>query len=198
MSMSIADKAKEFGTALGVKFDGEQTIAEVISAISEHYNGGRSQTIAGAFKELAAVSGSIGPNPLSALTIDANISDSVDLLGKVASDLQSDIVIANGAITGTLKYVEGYTGWSSNPDEQEGNYIALHFEVPNVTDASIYVRFPTGSNKKYIVDATDGLIVSRLTAAHLAGGLEVTVTHDDYADFVTTFDISDITLTPKA
>jgi hypothetical protein len=195
---SISEKARELGVALGVKFNGEQTIAEVISAISKHFGGGTSQTIAGSFEELSKVSGSIGPNPLSALTVDADISDSVDLLGKVASDLQSDIAITDGVVTGTLKYVEGYTGWSTDPAEQEGNYIALHFAVADVTGASIYVRFPSGSNKKYLVDPADGLVVSRITEAHLAGGLEVTVTHEDYADFVTMLDISNLTLTPKA
>lgn len=42
-------------------------------------------------------------------------------------------------IGGTLKYVTGYTGFSSKVDEQEGNYLALKFEtVPE--DATVTVE----------------------------------------------------------
>jgi hypothetical protein len=67
-------------------------------------------------------------NELSTYTIDADIADSVDLLGKKASDLQENITIIDGKIYGTLKYVKGYEGFSGNPDEQQGHYLALHYE----------------------------------------------------------------------
>ena len=34
-------------------------------------------------------------------------------------------MVGDDEITGTLKYVTGYTGFSSKPAEQKGNYIAL-------------------------------------------------------------------------
>ena len=67
-------------------------------------------------------------NELAAYTIDADIEDSVDLLGKKASDLQKGIFIVDGKVFGTLKYVTGYTGFSGRADEQEGYYLALHYE----------------------------------------------------------------------
>lgn len=67
-------------------------------------------------------------NELSAYTIDADIADSVDLLGKVASDLQEGVFIDDGKVFGTLKYVTEYTGFSGLPEEQEGYYLVLHFE----------------------------------------------------------------------
>lgn len=67
-------------------------------------------------------------NELSAYTIDADIADSVDLLGKVASDLQEGVFIKDGKVFGTLKYVTEYTGFSGLPEEQEGYYLVLHFE----------------------------------------------------------------------
>ena len=67
-------------------------------------------------------------NGLANYTIDATIADSVDLLGKKASDLQRDIVIDDGKVTGTLKYVTGFTGFSGAVEEQSGYYIVLHFE----------------------------------------------------------------------
>lgn len=35
--------------------------------------------------------------------------------------------ISNGVISGTLKKVTGYTGFSGDPEEQSGNYLALKF-----------------------------------------------------------------------
>lgn len=52
-----------------------------------------------------------------------DISD--DLLGKHASDLQKDIVVSANNILGTLKYVTDYTGFSSDTELQEGNYLAI-------------------------------------------------------------------------
>lgn len=66
-------------------------------------------------------------NGLADYTIDAAIADSVDLLGKKASDLQKNIVIDDGKVTGMLKYVTGYTQFGA-PEEQQGYYLVLHFE----------------------------------------------------------------------
>ena len=66
-------------------------------------------------------------NELAAYTIDADIADSVDLLGKKASDLQEGVFIVDGKVFGTLKYVTGYTGFSGRADEQEGYYLVLHY-----------------------------------------------------------------------
>ena len=67
-------------------------------------------------------------NELASYTIDADIEDSVDLLGKKASDLQKGVFIVDGKVFGTLKYVTGYTGFSGRADEQEGYYLALQYE----------------------------------------------------------------------
>lgn len=42
-------------------------------------------------------------------------------------------------ITGTLKYVSDYTGFSSDVSLQSGNFIALHAEVPELPEAIIDV-----------------------------------------------------------
>ena len=49
----------------------------------------------------------------------AYFSDNV--LGKATSDLQDNVVVGANSITGTLKYVTGYTGFSSKVEEQSGN-----------------------------------------------------------------------------
>ena len=76
------------------------------------------------------------------------------------TDLQEDITIGNnGEVCGTLHYVEGYTGFSGDPEEQEGNYLALHFEADDAT--SISVR-PMGSTNEPKALDEDGLLVMRV------------------------------------
>lgn len=104
--------------ALGGK--GGETIMEVLG-------GKKGETIAEIVDEKEIV---INDNPLDTLAMDFDISDSVDLLGKKASDLQEDMSVdAHGKVTGTSKYVTGYTGFSGDPAEQEGNYVAFHISV---------------------------------------------------------------------
>ena len=43
--------------------------------------------------------------------------------------MQENISISDNAITGTLKYVTGYTGFSSDPELQNGNFLALKVTV---------------------------------------------------------------------
>ena len=76
-------------------------------------------------------------NELAAYTIDADIADSVDLLGKKASDLQEGVFIVDGKVFGTLKYVTEYTGFSGRADEQEGYYLALHYECEDALNILI-------------------------------------------------------------
>lgn len=106
-------------------------------------------------------------NELYNYTVDADIADSVDLLGKKASDLQSDVFVVDGVVYGTLKYVTGFTGFSSSPAEQKGHYIALHFEydgadsikVGGVTldsDGLHIIRFqnPVKKDRKIAIEIT--------------------------------------------
>ena len=51
------------------------------------------------------------------------------LFGKAVNELQSDMVVADDEVTGTLKYVNGYVDFSSNTSEQSGNYLALKIEA---------------------------------------------------------------------
>lgn len=128
------------------------------------------------------------PNPLAALEVDVDIPASTDLLGKSVTDLQSDIVVGNGAITGTLKHVTGYTGWSSNPADQEGNYLAIHASVPGVSDAAITATL----TQENVVDPSDGLIVLRITNKNIP--LVITAKKAGYADVVKTYSLTGLTL----
>ena len=65
-------------------------------------------------------------------------------------------------ISGTLHYVEGYTGFSGLPEEQEGNYIALDAEDERAT--SIAVR-PLGSTAEPATLDSDGLYILHIVNA---------------------------------
>lgn len=93
------------------------------------------------------------------LTLDADIAEDEDLLGLNVGDLQTGIEVGTDSITGTLKYVTGYTGFSGDAEEQEGNYLALHAECADADSVSI--RLAPKEEEKTI-DA-DGLMILRIT-----------------------------------
>ena len=128
-------------------------------------------------------------NPLSALGIDViSIGNDVDLLGKHIDDLQSNIAIGTNAITGTLKYVSDYTGFSGDVSEQSGNYMAIHCAVPGTDGTRITAKL----TKTNIVDPDDGIIVLRVTDKTIP--LVITASKDGYDDVVKNFNLNGLTL----
>lgn len=107
-------------------------------------------------------------------------------MGKAASDLQSDIDVLEDSITGTLKYVTDYTGYSESPELQVGNFIALHAEVTNVEGATITVTMTRTATLE-----DDGNVVARV-ADKDTQTLTFTATKEGYPDNVQTFDLSEL------
>ena len=95
------------------------------------------------------------------------------MLGKYVTDLQEDVTIGSDAICGTLHYVTGYTGFSGDPEEQEGNYLALHFEDDDATSISVKV---VGSDYGPVTLDEDGLLVVRIR--NVATGIDVWTVKD--------------------
>lgn len=139
---------------------------------------GEAKSIKGLLKEIAIAEGASGngrtvsdlimeiaeeKSDLLGMTVDFDISDTTSLLGKYDYELQEGVTLVGNEINGTLLYVDDYTGFSGNPEEQSGNYIAIHCSVPGVTGATI--NFVSRSGKKYVVDPSDGLIVLRMRTA---------------------------------
>ena len=93
------------------------------------------------------------------LTTDIVIAVDEDLFGKVVADLQENIEITDSEIKGTLKYVTGYTGFSSDESMQSGNYLAIHNETNN--DEPIFVELVGGVSGPRQLDS-DGIIVLRI------------------------------------
>ena len=96
-----------------------------------------------------------------------------ELLGKIAADLQENIAISGEEITGTLRLVTDYTGFSSVVAEQRGNYLALHV-TSQPEDAEVTVELVGGKNGAVKLD-DDGLIVLKI-ADTANQSVKVTVT----------------------
>ena len=97
------------------------------------------------------------------------------MLGKTAADLQENVAISGREITGTLKLVTDYTGFSSATDEQSGNYLALHV-TQEPEDATVTVELIGGKNGA--VELDDGLIVLKI-ADTAKQSVKVTVTNGE-------------------
>ena len=61
------------------------------------------------------------------------------VLGKLVSDLQANVSVANKTVEGSLNYVTDYTEFSSDPTLQSGNYLALKFSNFDTRATSIKV-----------------------------------------------------------
>lgn len=121
------------------------------------------------------------------MTVDVEIAADEDLFGKVLSDLQEDIEIDDGSITGTLKYVDDYTGFSGDQALQSGNYIAIHASVPEVDDATITVKVTNP-----VVLDEDGIAVLRI-ADKSSQTITVVASKEGYESVTKVFDLSGLT-----
>lgn len=97
--------------------------------------------------------------PTKELTVDTSVSASEDLFGKTIEDLQENVEVGTDSITGTLKHVEDYTGFSADPAMQSGNYLVIHCTT-NDSDP-ITVEVVGGTSGPRQLDA-DGIIVLRI------------------------------------
>lgn len=130
----------------------------------------------------------ISDNPLAALAMDFDIAADTDLLGKFVTDLQADMAVdGQGKVTGTSKWVTGYTGFSGKKAEQKGNYAAFHISVGDlVIGTSVSVKVNNVS-----LDP-DGLFVMRFKDGVKTGKAIVTAFADGHEPFTRVFDFSDV------
>lgn len=138
-------------------------------------------------------------NPLSALEVDANIGADVDLLGKVVADLQSDVIVDVNKITGNLNYIDDYTDFSGDPEEQVGWYLVVHASVPNVENVTIKLKHTDKAGDKTL-DPSDGILILRVTEKTAVNDVKLTFTayKDGCAPFSKTFALADLTLLPPS
>ena len=92
--------------------------------------------------------------PYSAIVIESSASVYLDVdpddptetrYGKTVSSLQSDVVVNDDSISGTLHYVTGYTGFSGDSALQSGHYLAIKLDVPNGATTTLQLLNNGGS-----------------------------------------------------
>ena len=109
---------------------------------------------------IAEVLNDINKNYPERITADVDIVSDFDLFGKKIGDLQSAVTVKADEITGVLKYVTDYTGFSSVTAEQSGNYLALQFSTS--IDDDIVVELVGGTKGPITLDE-DRICVFRIT-----------------------------------
>lgn len=115
----------------------------------------------------------------------------MDLFGKSVTDLQENVEVSGNNITGTLKYVTGYTGFSGDVSEQSGNYLVTHSSVPGVSDATITVEVVGGTSGPSTLDG-DGIIVDRITST--TQKIKVVASKTGYPSVTKIFTLTGLTL----
>ena len=110
------------------------------------------------------------------------------ILGKNVADLQSGIAVGQNEITGTLKYVTGYTQFSTKTEEQSGNYLALSVDtdrnaetitVELVNDAGGRGPVTVDSDKDAVFRITDKDVQYIEVKAYKAGEVSTRTFHLD-------------------
>ena len=125
------------------------------------------------------------------MSLSSDIEAAENLLGKVVSDLQSDVEITGNQITGTLLYVDDYTGFSGDPAEQVGNYLAVVCTA-NEGD-TITARLINGIHPNPVTLDSDGILIVRITNKDTQK-LEFTATGADGSTETRVYDLSGLTL----
>lgn len=155
------------------------------NTIVEVLGGQKGETIADV---LNAKEITIADNPMAALAMDFDIGSEVDLLGKVVGDLQSDMAVdAHGKVTGTSKYVTGYTGFSGTKSEQKGNYVAFHISVGELVIGTNVTVKANG-----VTMDPDGLFVMRFKDDQVSGKAYITASADGHKSVTKIFDFSNV------
>lgn len=121
----------------------------------------------------------------------AALEGSESVLGKQASELGSNVTVAGDGITGTLTKVSGFTMYSSESGEQEGNYLAFKVtKLPKDTTATAVVTGGKKAAQSVAVNTPMCFRVSDKTSQKL----EITVTNKDQSTGKKTYNLSGLTL----
>jgi hypothetical protein len=117
------------------------------------------------------------------------------VFGKTVRDLQENVIVSEDAITGTLKYVTEYTGFSSTPDLQEGNYLVVNLannNFSNFTSVKIGLDPTQGSGLVEIINDPDKNGVFRI--ANTSQKFKIVSISVDGVENTQIFDLSGLTL----
>ena len=90
-------------------------------------------------------------------------------------------------ISGTLLYVDDYTGFSGDPELQTGNFLALKFECPGISGAQIVVKLTNP-----VTLDSDGCIVLRIRDKDTQT-ITVTASKEGYESVTKVFTLTGLT-----
>lgn len=113
-----------------------------------------------------------------------------DVYGKQVSDLATGLVISpDGKVTGSLRHVTGYTGFSSEADEQNGFYLPFTAEFTEQTTTAT-MRVEGGKNTPVSILGEAANVVFLGTLETEAEGKSVVLEWNDGTAHTLTLDIS--------
>lgn len=104
--------------------------------------------------------------PLHSHVEGATDTDNFNMGEMKASDIQSKVAVSTtGNISGVLKYVDEWTEYSGNKDEQSGHYLALKIENDGSDDsAEVHARLVNSTNRTPFKKLSgDKLFITRVT-----------------------------------
>jgi len=128
------------------------------------------------------------------LTVDTSIPEGVSLLGQTLAGLQSEVTVSNDTISGELKYVTDYTGFSGAVEEQSGNYLVLHIDA-NSANAVITVELVGGVHGPVVLD-NDRTCIFRITNKDTQS-IKITAEKDGFNPDIRTYKLTGLTLDPS-
>ena len=128
------------------------------------------------------------------MSLSADIETSVDLLGKIVTDLQDEVTVSGDTISGTLLYVDDYTGFSGDPAEQAGNYLAVKCTADE--GDTITLDLIGGIHGPVTLD-DDGICIIRITNKDTQK-LKYTATSADGSTETRIWNLDGLTLTPES
>ena len=195
--MSIVDELKKLITARGGSVAGVHNITDAVKVLVTLDNSGDPtgvQTIADGVKVMHQTESGTAVNPLKNLTISGNFeAETSQLFGKSLSDIQTDVTITDGRITGTSKYISDWSAYSPGDTYfQNGHFLALYVNVANATG----VTYTAKLTKEAELDS-DQIVVFFLEDR---AGIPIVIkaSKSGFETAVRTLDWSGLTLAPQA
>lgn len=122
--------------------------------------------------------------------------DETELLGKYVEDLQEEVRFVGNRITGTLNYVDDYTGFSGETEEQSGHYLAIKVsDTPDGATTTIQLIGAESTPQPIELDEDMNAVI-RITDP-LNQKLKVVCEVEGYQRFEQTYRLSGLTLKPE-
>lgn len=189
--MNIYKELRKLAVKMDADVSNAHQIKDLIRAMSAKLDGNSNgAAIADAVKNLTDVHSTA--DTLRGLTLDVdNANIGSEVLGIPVSTIQRGIRIDGDLIRGTSHMTVDFTGFSGDPELQNGNFVVVHASVPGVEDVTIKVHV---TNAQIVSDVTldaDGILVFRVTDPKKQK-LTFTASKEGYSDFSRTYSLESL------